>query len=915
MLADLRYRLRAMFRRDAMERDLAAELQFHHDRQVEKLVQAGVSRDEAHRRARHAMGGVEQVKEECRDARGVSTLESTVRDLQYGARQLRKNPGFAVVVVLSLALGIGANTAIFTLIDSVLLRSLPVDHPAALQFVARYQPSLGPLPGFGYGHEEFLRLRKANPVFTDVAAYGTTRLNVSIDGSMEPTAEGHLVSGGYFPMLGVQALLGRAIGPEDDLRPNGHPVAVLGYDYWNGRFARDRLVLGRTISLSGVPFTIVGVAPSGFFGLEVGRAADIFVPVMMQPAVMPAAENWLGASIARSSWLTIVGRLRPEITPQQAAGALAGLDVLDPLVTKPQGPGERPRRIPERLGLTPAATGLSSLRQQYSQPLFILMFVVAIVLVIACANVATLILARNTARGPEFSMRLALGAGRWRLIRQLLIENVVLALAGGACGLLLARWGTTLFVTFMSGGATPIVLHLAPDGRILAFTAGVSFLTGVVCALIPALRAARLDVVAGLKRQCRGQSGGGRSIRPGRLLVASQAALCVLLLFCAGLFVRSLGRIDGQDAGFDRDRVHIIRIEPRGSDQRGIPGTSERLDAIYRDLVRRVESIDGVRSASLAHFGPTTPVGYAEPLQVPSGGLTRIPTMMVYPGYFKTMGIELVAGRDLEDRDLPAGAPRVIVVNEAFVRQFTGGVSPIGKRFAYRDRRSPANPAGVERFREVIGIVRDARYASLREAPAPVVYQPFLHTQTGRGQMTLHVRTSEGSAAVVSHIREAVQLVDRDMPLFALQTLTSQVDAALGRERLVATLSTLFGALALLLAVVGLYGLLAFSVVSRTSEMGLRMALGAARSRVMQLVMREAFVLVGIGLALGVPAAFLAGRLAASRLSGLLYGVSATDPLTMAGAVAVLGVASAAAAYLPASRAARVDPMVALRNE
>jgi predicted permease len=915
MFSDLRYRLRAIFRRSAMERELSTELQFHYERQVAKLIDAGVPRGEAERRARLAIGGIEQVKEECRDARGVSPFESTLRDLQYGVRQLRKKPGFAAVVIASLALGIGANTAIFTLIDSVLLRSLPVADPDGLQFVARYQPAFGPGPIYGFGHEEFRRLRSANAVFTDVAAYATTRLNVSIDGNVEPTAEGHLVSGAYFQVLGVQAIAGRAIGYDDDQRPNGHPVAMLSYNYWRRRFGRDPSVIGRTISVSGVPFTVIGVTPPEFFGLEVGRAPDIFMPVMMQPTVMPAAENWLGASIARNFWLTIVARLRGDVTPQQAEGALAGLEVLDPLFKKPSRLGEQPQRIHERLGVTPAATGLSALRHQYSQPLFILMIVVGVVLLIACANVATLILARGTARGPEFSMRLALGAGRWRLMRQLLIESVVLAAAGGACALLIAQWGTSLLVGFMSTGRSPIVLDLAPDPRILAFTAGVAILTGVLCGIIPALRATRVDVIAGLKRHGRSQAGGAGWARPGKLLVVSQVALCVMLLFGAGLFVRSLQKIDAQDDGFDRDRLHVMRVEPKGSDQRGVPGTSERLDAIYRALIQRVESIEGVRSASFAHYGPTTPIGYSELLQLPSGDTTRVARMMTYLGYFETMGMAMMAGRDLEDRDLPANAPEAIVVNETFVRQFLNGGTAIGRRFAYRANPSPANPGGVERFREIVGVVKDTRYASLKGTPVPVIYQPFLQTNTGRGQMALHVRTTGDDAAVVSRIREEVQRIDPAMPLFALQTLTTQIDAVLGRERLVATLSTLFGALALLLAAVGLYGLMAFSVVRRTTEMGIRMALGAARRRVVQLVMGEALMLVLIGVAVGVPAAFVAGRLAGSQIAGLLFGLTATDPLTMAGAVAVLIAAAAAAAYLPAARAARVDPMLALRSE
>jgi predicted permease len=887
-----------------MEKDLAAELQFHCEQQATKLIGAGVPRDEALRRARLAIGGVEQVKEECREARGVAALESTVQDVHYGLRQLRRRPGFALVVVTSLALGIGANTAIFTLIDAVLLRMLPVRDPAGLQLVVARQAN-GDSRGFEY--PEYRRLRTASPVLVDVAAYGTTRLNVSLDGSIEPTAEGQLVSGSYFPLLGINAVMGRTIEPADDLNPNGHPVAVISHGYWRRRFGLEPSVVGRTIHLSGMPFTIIGIAPREFFGLEVGRAPDIWVPTMMQPAVMPAAENWLGGeSIARTFWLTVVGRVKPEYTPQQAQSILAGLDVLDPLMTKPANRGERPQRIAEQLGLSPAARGISSLRQQFSQPLFILMAVVAVVLLIACANVANLVLARAASRLPEFSMRLALGAGRWRLVRQLLVENVLLAALGGLCGLLLARWATGLLVTFMSSGRTPIALHLEPDGRILAFTAVVSILTGIMCGLVPALRASRVDVVSGIKGQARGSIGGNHRLGPGKILVVSQVVLCLLLLFGAGLFVRSLQALDGQDGGFDRDTVLIVRIEPKGSDQRGVPGASERLDRSYRDLLQRVGSIPGVRAASLAHYNPTSRVGYSGPVQIFDGTFQRVPQLMVYPNYFAAMDIPLRAGRDFSERDLDSSSPLVGVVNEAFVRQIMNGENPVGRRIVIERG---------EQAREIIGVVSDTKYASLKEATPPLLYQPFLQTNTGRGQMTLHVRAANGAAGVVSRVREEVQRIDKDMPLFPIQTLADQMNGLLSRERLVAALSTLFGLVALLLAAVGLYGLLAFSVVQRTGEMGLRMALGAARQNVVLMVMRDAMLLVGVGLVIGVPCALVTGRLASSQVSGLLFGLSATDPSTMVGAALLLMTVAAVAAYLPASRAARVDPMVALRND
>ena len=530
------------------------------------------------------------------------------------------------------------------------------------------------------------------------------------------------------------------------------------------------------------------------------------------------------------------------------------------------------------------------------------MLVVGVVLLIACANVASLVLARSAARTAEFSMRLALGAGSWRVIRQLLIENLVLAAIGGVVGLALARWATGFLVTFMSSGRTPIVLDLEPDARILMFTAGISMMTGVLCGLAPALRARRVDVIAGLRQQARGS--GGAWLRPGRVLVVAQVALCLMLLFGAGLFVRSLQRVDAQEDGFNRDRVLTIRVEPRGSDQRGVDGTAERLDRIYRDLIRRVESIPGVRSATMAHFAPTSEVRYSGPIQLPSGEIMRVAQLMVYPKYFETMGIALRAGRDFDERDLGAGAPHVGVVNEAFVRQIMNGENPVGKRF----------PAGG-RSREIIGVVKDSKYASLRTDTPPLMYQPFLQTGTGRGQMTLHLRTSEDAPGVVGRVREEVQRIDTAMPLFAIYTLADQMDAVLSRERLVATLSTLFGLLALVLASIGLYGLMTFSVARRTGEMGIRMALGAERRSVVRLVMREALLLVLIGLGLGVPAALIAGGVSASRVSSLMFGLSTTDPLTMGGAVAVLTLVAAVAAYLPAARAASLDPMMALRNE
>ena len=499
-------------------------------------------------------------------------------------------------------------------------------------------------------------------------------------------------------------------------------------------------------------------------------------------------------------------------------------------------------------------------------------------------------------------MRLALGAGRRRLIRQLLVESVVLALAGGVCGVLLAVFATRLLVAYMSAGQTPIVLELTPDFRVLTFTATVSLFTGILFGLTPALRATRIDLTPSLKTVGRSVRGG---LRSGKILCVAQVALSLILLIGAGLFVRSLQKLNAQDSGVDRDRVLIVRVEPRGSDQRNIPGTTPRLDRTYRELLARIAAIGGVQSCSLAQFTPTTLRGNNVPFTLPSGAEQRALVPMIYPNFFETMGIGLVAGRDFNEGDLSPQSPLVVVVNETFARQAFGGASAVGQQLRQRNDMI-----------EIVGVVRDSRYTSVRDETPPTVYQTFLQTRTGRGQMALYVRTALSPAAVVSQVRQAVQEIDRDLPLFAIRTLAEELGAVLIRDRLIATLSTVFSALALLLCVRGgLYGLLSFSVVQRSSEMGIRMALGANRADVVWTVMREALLLVAAGVIIGIPAALVLGWVASNRISGLLFGLQATDPVTIAAATLLLALIAAGAGYVPARRASRVDPMVALRTE
>jgi predicted permease len=824
-----------------------------------------------------------------------SGLDALAMDISYAVRVLRKSPGFTAAVVLSLALGIGANTAIFSLIDAVMWRMLPVKDPESLLLLAHGQ---GNSFESGFTYPQYRLMREHQSVLADMAAYSPVRLNVSVGGGVEPTADGQLVSGSYFSLLGVRPIIGRTIGAEDEVAPNGHPVAMISYGYWKRRFGLDPSVVGRSLSLSGTRFTIIGVTPAEFFGVEVGSAPDIFVPVMMQPAVMPAVENLLANPNLYSTWLRPFGRLKPGVHRQQAAAELEALYRQE----IPKGPKFKSLES-EKLVLLSAATGLSDLRQEFSQPLLILMVVVGIVLLIACANTANLLLARAAARGPEFAMRLAMGAGRGRLIRQLLAESVVLAALGGACGVLIAGWANQVLIAFMSSGRAPVVLDLHPDLRVLLFTAAVSVTTGILFGLVPALRATRIDLAPTLKNLAGALIRRRGGLRSGKVLAVAQVALSLVLLIGAGLFLRSLQMLNSHDIGFARDTVLIVRVEPKGSDQRGVPGTSARLDRTYKELLSRVASIQGVRSASMAQFTPTSVRGLSIPFELPSGEEKRAYVPMVYPNYFATMGIPMLVGRDFNSGDLGETSPHVAIVDETFARQLFPNESAIGKRIKL-GRSLP----------EIIGVVKDSKYANVRRETL-TAYQPFLQANTGRGQMALYVRVAGNAGAVVPQIRGAVQNFDRDLPLFEVQTLAQEMDAVLIRERLIATLSSFFGLLALLLACVGLYGLFAFSVVQRTGEMGIRMALGARRGDVVWTVMREALLLVLTGVAIGVPVALGLARLTSSQVSGLLFGLKATDPLTIAVAAVTLMVVAAIAGYLPARRASRVDPMVALRNE
>ena len=847
--------------------------------------------------------------------------DEMIQDLRFGVRMLLKHRGFTCVAALTLALGIGANTAIFSLIDAVLLKMLPVKNPEQLVLL-RHANSRGTENTFAYRtYEQF---RDQNQVFSGVLAYHALRLTVSVDGQPEPAVAGQLVSGNYYSVLGVNAALGRTILPDDDRAPGASPVCVISFNYWQRRFAGDPAVVGKTIHLSGSPLTVIGVTPPEFFGVDVGRSMDISVPLMMQQQVT-----------AEAAYFTVMGRLRPEWAMAQAHASLSLLYqqfCAEYAATNWMVKGGFPNWLEEKLAPESGSRGLSELRWQFSRPFAALMSIAALVLLIACANLAGLLLARAVARRKEIAIRLSLGGARLRLVRQLLTESGLLGVFGGLLGLLFASWGTRLLPPLLSQGEIPTHLNLSPDSRALAFTAAVAILTSILFGLAPAFLATRVDMNSALKNDASGLATGtrGASMTFGKIFVVSQVALSLLLLIGAGLFVRSLRNLQQAPAGFARENVLVTKLEPAGSRYK-----SPQLAARYDDLLKRVEAIPGVRLASLVGYSPMsrrewlvlgqTPEWALQPISVQ--GYTNRPGeeiwthwMQVYPNSFAALGIPLVAGRDFGPQDSQVWRPSpcsstalVGIINESMARRFFGNESPIGRRFG------PASPVqcsdGVLRGGpgaiEIIGVVKDVKYTSLRNEGHEMFYLPFHQANTGYGEMTLVVRTAGASTSVAAAVRRETRALDPAMPMFEVETLATQVTASLREERLLATLSSGFGLLALLLSCLGLYGILSYTVARRTNEIGVRMALGAARRDVLWLVLRDALRLVLIGAALGVPAALAAARLISSQL----FGISAADPVAFGLATLALLVVSIVAAYLPARRATRVDPLVALRVE
>jgi predicted permease len=842
------------------------------------------------------------------------------QDLGYGLRTLRRNPGFTTVILFTLALGIGANTAIFTLINAVLLR--PLDLPSAERLVAVgnttrvNSASLGTARGDLYSYELYKDLRADNRFLSGLLADGRTgRLDVITDrakaGAAAEHPRGRLVSGNYFSVLGVPAALGRMLSEGDEGATGASPVVVISYDYWTRRFAADRNALNRTITVNGAPYTIVGVARPGFNGIIVGTTTDLWIPLSMQPQVM-GGRDWIADRGA--SFVLLMGRLAPGVTIEQARPGIAELTkraLSAPVYAK--GPFSvtsdqvKAMVIPVASG----SRGFSRVRADFRAPLLTLMAGVGLLLLIVCANVANLLLARAVARDREIGVRLALGAARTRLVRQLLTENAALALGGAALGLAFAWWASRLLLTMASGGPNTIPVGLAIDLPVLGFTGAIAVVTVGLFGLAPALRSTRLDLATTMRSSARaigpgmsGTSTSGSRLPFGQLLIVSQVALSMLLLVSAGLLVRSLGKLDAADVGLDRAHLIVADLDP---DRRRYPPVA--LAALDRELLARVATVPGVTGVTMSENGLFSGTESGTTLQAegftPSAaGDTVAAYDQVGPGYFKTIGARLIAGRDFAESDNEQAAPTVIV-NESLARFYFGSAqAAIGKMLRFGTDALP-----------IVGVVADIQDHDLKAAPVRRLYASYFHAPVNAlgapGPLRLEVRTSGDPTPAVRAVRAAVAAVDPDMRILDVSTLAQTMANSLAQERLVTRLALGFGAVALILSAVGLYGVMSFTIARRTGEIGLRMALGAQGGDVVRLVFGEALKIVAVGVVVGVPMALGGAKI----LRDQLHGVSAADPAAMGGALVAIAVSAVVAIGVPVWRAARVDPLVALRRE
>jgi predicted permease len=903
-------------RRDLLEQELDDEMHFHIERQIADYIREGLSPEAARHRALREFGGAELAKEECRDQRSWRFAEQFWQDLHYAARVLRKSPGFTAAAIISLALGIGANTALFSIIDTLMLTPLPVSHPEQLVNFRDHIPPHRVVDVYPYS--EFERFRQQAEVFSEVSAITLLdRSNVAIGGTRDAgPARVALVSGNYFQMLGVTASQGRTLTPEDDRAPGGHPVALISDGFWERRLARAPIVLERKLILNGVQYSILGVTPPGFLGDWAGRPADIWIPMAMQSQVMIERPGLVGSPGDHDYWLRVVARLKSGVSREQAQAVVRVEQqrLLWGWWGGPKATAQMLRNIAERrLDLEPAAHGYSPQRESITQSLAILLIVAGLALLIACANMAGMLLARSEARRREMAVRLAIGAGRARLVRQLLTESVLLSGLAGTLGLALAAAGTNVLAATIS--ARPVQMYALESSSwisfdlhvnlpALVFTAAICLLTGVLFGLAPAFRGSNVSLTSA-------QSGRGvvaGASRAAKLFVIVQVALSLPVLIGAGLFVRTLDNLQRHGLGFERRHLLLVWTQPGASGHQDLA-----LAQLWHAAQQRVSSLPGVVSAAASNGGLLT--GYEHtantgpPLRI-EGQLPK-PALpggraFVTPRFFETAGVDLLAGRDFTELDT-SSASRVVIINQGMAGYYFGDRNPVGRMVEF-----PGEPGVATR---IIGVVRDFTIGTPRGGQKLELsffpYRDRAATGLRIAQMCVIVRTSSDPLTVASRVRQELRDIDPNLPVLKIDTVEQQLSDVLSQDRLIASLASFFGLLIILLACMGLYGLISFTVARRTNEIGVRLALGATPSSVFAMVVREGLRLVAVGIAIGLAAALAGTRVVSSRL----FGISPIDPSTITAATLLMMAVAAFAGFVPAWRASKVDPMAALRYE